>query len=251
MRYLRPLESSKMFPVSKCKFSSYFATRALTWCVFSFVIGFPGAARIQLQAEIQKATSSTSMVHGLDDQQSQCIDMYLEEKESVSVHTEVPTFINLSSDPAGLILDALRNCLRSNLSGNKSPHLLAKSFYRLLEHLTAVSLEIKPNVKERACEFFLEWKAKSIGSHMWETLGRLQLIAAYQLSSSFSSNQIFCLLEMVHPPKKVASLIRILGLVEKVPGNLNHATCIENISSIHPKYATKTSLTFCILNFLP
>lgn len=222
-----------MFPVSNCKLSSYCCYSGFLHGVyFSFVIGFPGAAPLQSQAEVQEATSSTSMVHGLDDQQSQCTDMDLEKKECVPVHTEDPSFINLSSDPAGLILDALRNCLRSNLSEKKSPRLLAKSFYHLLEHLTAVSPEIKPTVKEGACKFFLEWKAKSIASHIWETLGRLQLIAAYQLSSSLSSNQIFCLLEMVYPTKKIGRLIRMFGLVDKIPGNLNHATCIGSISFI-------------------
>lgn len=186
------------------------------------------AAPLQSQVETEKATSrcmlannlmpSTSMVPGLDAQQSRCTNMDLEGKECVSVHTEVPTFISLSSDPAGLILDAIRNCHRSNFFENKNPLSIAKSFYHLLEHLTAVSPEIKPKLKERAYEFFLEWTAKSIGSHnIWETRGLLQLIAAYQLSSSISSDQIFGLLEVVYPPKKVASFIRMFGLVDKVP----------------------------------
>ncbi|XP_009765093.1 FRIGIDA-like protein 5 [Nicotiana sylvestris] len=135
--------------------------------------------------------------------------------------------VHATSDPAKIVLDALRKCYSAERE--KSKNELTKKrkrdskkfssvmtrFPDLLEQLREVSPEIRPQVKTEATEFAVEWRATLIGS--WEAIGFLHFLATFELSSSFDSDDLIGFLKIVQHTSKVMDLIRILGLADKIP----------------------------------
>ncbi|OIT39253.1 PREDICTED: uncharacterized protein LOC109238345 [Nicotiana attenuata] len=136
--------------------------------------------------------------------------------------------VHAASDPAKIVLDALRKCYSAERE--KSKNELTKKrkrdkckkflsvmtrFPDLLEQLREVSPEIRPQVKTEATEFAVEWRATLIGS--WEAIGFLHLLATFELSSSFDSDDLIGFLKIVQHTSKVMDLVRILGLADKIP----------------------------------
>ncbi|XP_016461814.1 uncharacterized protein LOC107785103 [Nicotiana tabacum] len=136
--------------------------------------------------------------------------------------------VHAASDPAKIVLDALRKCYCAERE--KSKNVLTKKrkrvqckklssvmtrFPDLLEQLREVSPEIRPQVKTEATEFAVEWRATLIGS--WEAIGFLHFLATFELSSSFDSDDLIGFLKIVQHTSKVMDLVRILGLTDKIP----------------------------------
>ncbi|XP_006354307.1 FRIGIDA-like protein 5 [Solanum tuberosum] len=129
------------------------------------------------------------------------------------------SFIHCVSDPAKLVLDALQKCRSANLGKYKYDPLVMKSFSDLLEHLRDVSPEITPQVKVEALVLSVEWHETLTGSQLnpSEVLRFLQLIATFELSSSYDSDELLGLLEIVYKSRRAINLFKILGLRDKVP----------------------------------
>ncbi|CAI9102375.1 OLC1v1000637C1 [Oldenlandia corymbosa var. corymbosa] len=168
------------------------------------------------QLDIKSAISTMSLEKGIhafhsnDDMESGAHGIYC---------NRIPRFLQHSSDPALLVLDALEFCYFSNSQQNKINQLIAQSFFYLLKQLLNVSPRIEPCVKRRALKVAHSWKSSLSGSNSWEVLAFMQLVVVYGVSSSFSAKCLLGLLEV--PPKllkEASTLIRILGLEYKVPG---------------------------------
>ncbi|XP_060213857.1 FRIGIDA-like protein 5 isoform X2 [Lycium barbarum] len=129
------------------------------------------------------------------------------------------SFIHCLSDPAKVVLDALRKCRSTNLGKYKYGPLVMKSFSDLLEHLREVSPEITPQVKIDAIVLAVEWQKTFTGSQLnpSEVLGFLQLLATFELSSSFDSDELLPLLKIVYNSKRAINLFKILELADKIP----------------------------------
>ncbi|XP_075098241.1 uncharacterized protein LOC107825057 [Nicotiana tabacum] len=130
------------------------------------------------------------------------------------------SFIHCASDPAKVVLDALRKCRSANLGKCKyGPSSLMKRFCDLLEHLREVSPEITPQVKIEAVVLAVEWRETLTGSQLnySEVLGFLQLLATFELSSSYDSDELLGLLEIVYRSRRAINLFKILGLADKIP----------------------------------
>ncbi|XP_059318380.1 uncharacterized protein LOC132068717 isoform X2 [Lycium ferocissimum] len=129
------------------------------------------------------------------------------------------SFIHFLSDPAKVVLDALRKCRSANLGKYKYGPLVMKSFSDLLEHLREVSPEITPQVKIDAIVLAVEWQKTFTGSQLnpSEVLGFLQLLATFELSSSFDSDELLRLLKIVYNSTRAINLFKILELADKIP----------------------------------
>lgn len=129
------------------------------------------------------------------------------------------SFIHCVSDPGKVVLDALQKCRSANLGKYKYGPLVMNSFFDLLEHLREVSPEIKPQVKIEAIVLAVEWQEALIGSQLnpSEVLVFLQLLATFELSSSYAPDELLGLLEIVYKSRRAINLFKILGLADKIP----------------------------------
>ncbi|CAI9102372.1 OLC1v1000634C1 [Oldenlandia corymbosa var. corymbosa] len=168
-----------------------------------------------LQLDIKSATSTVSLEKGV---QPLCSNVYMESGMHGFCCTQIPRFIQHSSDPAVLVLDALDFSYFSDSPRNKISELVARSLFHLLRQLMSVSPTIKPCVNRRAFKVANGWKQNLSGSNSWEVLAFLQFVGVYGLSSAFTAEYLLALLEV--PPqllKEACKLIRFLNLEANIP----------------------------------
>lgn len=164
-------------------------------------------------------------------------DGKVEVNNNKSMVSAVPTFIDYASDPAKVVLDALRlkGYCHLNWQTNKNSKVattkkrtkknknIMKSFIFLFEQLRKFSVEIKPSVKEEAMEFAVEWDEKRTDLHTLEVFGYLQFLATYKLASLVDEDELLRLLLIVHGRKEAAVLSRVLGVAYKIPRKSSHS----------------------------
>lgn len=152
--------------------------------------------------------------------------MFLNERSNdhESMSSEVYRALQLSLDPAKLVLDAME--------GFYSPHLkkgdavfekdvVRRSCILLLEQLMKIAPQIHPYVKGKALKLAGEWKEKmgAVASNTLEVLGFMQLLASYKLASGFDTDELLKIFMVVAEHKQAPELCRELGFTENVPGN--------------------------------
>lgn len=179
------------------------------------------------------------------DLRSLCVNMdgkglraYISEnrRDLVALREELAPAIRCAPDPAVLVLDAMHGFYPPNSNfKNKNKRkgkggdneedgetqINRRICINLLEKLHLVSPNISPSVKERARKLAFDWKSMipKFGDNCLESLGFLNLIAAYALVSEFPTNQVLELFISVSRRKQAVDLLKSLGLVDKLPGN--------------------------------
>lgn len=144
-------------------------------------------------------------------------------------------FFPSASDPAKLVLDALRGCYYSNPEERKNPKFVVlRSFWTLLEKLLRVSPEIKPHVKEEAIKFALEWKTQlpQSRSKPFEVCVYIHLLAIYKLGSSVDADELLGLLHTVYERRTAPELFRLLGLAHKISGMYSLIIMVVSLRSL-------------------
>ncbi|XP_040960253.1 uncharacterized protein [Gossypium hirsutum] len=144
-------------------------------------------------------------------------------KEHGSIGTEVAMALQLSGDPAKLVLDAMEGFYPPHLSkGDREfeGDVARRSCILLLEQLMKLSPEIKPNVKKEAMKLAFDWitKMRVEPGHELEVLGFLRLLASFQLADAFDADELVNFLvfaaQHIHAPE----LFKVLGLGDKIKG---------------------------------
>ncbi|KAL7205023.1 hypothetical protein ACSBR2_018028 [Camellia fascicularis] len=152
------------------------------------------------------------------------LQMFLNEHvdDHSSMSDDVYRALQLSSDPAKLVLDAMQGFYPPYLKkGDKEfdASVIRRSCTLLLAQLMRVSPQIRPCVKEEAAKVAVNWKAKLKVEceNSLEVLGFVQLIGTYRLLPDFDSDEVFKLLETVGQHREAPKLCRVLGFADKVP----------------------------------
>ncbi|GMP40577.1 hypothetical protein CsSME_00010963 [Camellia sinensis var. sinensis] len=152
------------------------------------------------------------------------LQMFLNErsKDHESMVFEVCRALQLSLDPAKLVLDAMEGFYPPHLKKGDvefEEGVVRRSCILLLEQLMKISPQIQPHVKEEALKLAREWKVKMIAvpSNSLEVLGFLHLLASYKLAFGFDTDELLKLFEVVAEHKQAPELCWVLGLADKVP----------------------------------
>ncbi|KAJ8572953.1 hypothetical protein K7X08_009464 [Anisodus acutangulus] len=115
--------------------------------------------------------------------------------------------LHRTSHPALLVLDAFRSCHPTQL-------VRCENFPSVMR----ISPEIELHVKKEAVVFAFDWYSTLIGSQLnpTEVVAFFQLLAIYNITDSFHSDRLLGLLEKVQPTERVVTLVKILGLTDKI-----------------------------------
>ncbi|KAK8589754.1 hypothetical protein V6N13_088576 [Hibiscus sabdariffa] len=153
------------------------------------------------------------------------LQMFLNErwKEHGSISTEVAMALQLASDPAKLVLDAMEGFYPPHLSkGDKEfgGDVARRSCILLLEQLMKLSPEVKPHVKNEAMKLAFGWitKMRVESGHDLEVLGFLRLLASFQLAGAFDADELVNFLVFVAQHIQTPELFKVLGLGDKITG---------------------------------
>ncbi|GAB2218755.1 hypothetical protein Drorol1_Dr00001987 [Drosera rotundifolia] len=135
---------------------------------------------------------------------------------------EVVGGLQMSHDPAKLVLDAMHGFYADDFEGDDAGfdlNVVRRSCILLLEQLMLLNRRIKNPVRERAMELAVKWKWKmtAVREHYLEVVGFLQLVASYGLATGLDKDELveFVVTAAQHP--HAPTLCRSLGLADKVP----------------------------------
>ncbi|XVF56937.1 hypothetical protein PTKIN_Ptkin06aG0160800 [Pterospermum kingtungense] len=134
---------------------------------------------------------------------------------------DISNALQLASDPAKLVLDALSSFFRSKSGdGFKGPALsnARKSCILLLEQLRACSVQIECNANEEALKLAVEWKKRMEEKYPQGVMayGFLQFIITYCLKSAYDADEFLRLLVTASEYRQSPDLCLALGLVDKI-----------------------------------
>ncbi|KAM1144719.1 hypothetical protein FF1_033487 [Malus domestica] len=144
-------------------------------------------------------------------------------KESVKridlLSSELAAFLQASSDPAKLVLDAMQGFYHSNsIQDNKGFDydltVIRRSCVLLLQELKRLSPPINPPVREQAIKLVDDWKEKMtvVVENSLEVLGLLWLLTAFELTSTYDARELQSLLALVSHPEHAPQLRQALGI---------------------------------------
>ncbi|KAH1083183.1 hypothetical protein J1N35_022944 [Gossypium stocksii] len=144
-------------------------------------------------------------------------------KEHGSIGTEVAMALQLSGDPAKLVLDAMEGFYPPHLSkGDREfeGDVARRSCILLLEELMKLSPEIKPDVRKEAMKLAFDWitKMRVEPGHELEVLGFLRLLASFQLADAFDADELVNFLVFAAQHIRTPELFKVLGLGDKIKG---------------------------------
>ncbi|XP_068341144.1 FRIGIDA-like protein 5 [Pyrus communis] len=158
---------------------------------------------------------------------------YFRRTDSVSV--EVSACLQLSSDPAKLVLDAMQGFYPSSSTvENREFHfdlsVIRRSCIHLLKEVKRVSPKISDQVRAEAKKLAGEWRARmTVAAESWlEVLGFLWLVTAYDLTSISDSEELQSLLRIAaNHEKQSDELYGILDTEDKTPASSNLCSSIK------------------------
>ncbi|VVB14722.1 unnamed protein product [Arabis nemorensis] len=135
------------------------------------------------------------------------------------LNLELSAAIRYSTDPASMVLDAIEGSYHQTPSSRKSVDV-RRVFVLLMEVLIEINTNIKIDVvRERAKKLSYDWKTK-IGAKPFEALLFLHLVAAFELGSEFSSEELSDYVFMICKYKQATSVCNKIGLDRERVGNL-------------------------------
>ncbi|KAL4388496.1 hypothetical protein GQ457_09G021040 [Hibiscus cannabinus] len=151
------------------------------------------------------------------------LQMFLNEhwKQHGSIGTEVSMALQLSADPAKLVLDAMEGFYPPHLTkGDRKFEGKAsrRSCILLLEKLMELSPEIKPHVRDKAMKLAFDWvtKMRIESGHELEVLGFLWLLASFQLADAFDADELLKFSVFVAQHIENTKIFKALGLGDKI-----------------------------------
>ncbi|KAM1095627.1 hypothetical protein EV2_010784 [Malus domestica] len=143
-------------------------------------------------------------------------------KNYVLVGSEISAVLQVSPDPAKLVLDSMQGFYHSNLRADKSGCGFDLSITRvscilLLETLKSISPKINPEVKEEAIKLAGDWKVKmTTGTeNCLDVLCFLRFVSTYGITSFYDAIQSLC--AIVAEDEHTTELSCALGISDKAP----------------------------------
>ncbi|XP_010097342.2 FRIGIDA-like protein 3 [Morus notabilis] len=137
-----------------------------------------------------------------------------------SVCGEIFSVLQASPDSAKLVLDAMEGFYPVQSSGQNSEfdvNIVRRSCILLLEQLMESSPQINPQVREAAIKLAGDWKAKMTKENYLESLGFLQFLTSYKLSSAFDADELRSILDIVSQQRQGSELRQVLSTADKAP----------------------------------
>ncbi|XP_049351769.1 FRIGIDA-like protein 5 isoform X2 [Solanum verrucosum] len=165
------------------------------------------------------------------------------EKELDLMSDDVFEALQMSPDPAKLVLDAMEGFYPPHLRKGETEiegSVARRSCILLLEQLIRVSPEIQGSTRETARCIARDWKVKikATEGNQDEILVFLYLLTAYKLVSFFDADELMILLEIVAKHDKFAELCRSLGMKQNLPCFVqNLLTKQQHLEAIRYVYA--------------
>ncbi|GAV64204.1 Frigida domain-containing protein [Cephalotus follicularis] len=152
-----------------------------------------------------------------------CLQIFLNErwKEHDFLRNEVLVALQLSSNPAQLVLDAMQGFYPPHLEKDNvhfEETVIRRSCILLLEQLMKLSPNIKANVRNEAMKLAFDWitKMRANIAYSLEVLGFLQLLATYGLAHAFDADELLNYLEIVTEHTQAPGLWHVLGFSDKI-----------------------------------
>ncbi|XP_021282698.1 FRIGIDA-like protein 5 [Herrania umbratica] len=169
--------------------------------------------------------SSPAHLHFCVNMDGKDLQMFLNENLKIngSIGTEVAMALQLSSNPAQLVLDAMEGFYPPHLRKGDTEFegkAVRRSCIILLENLMKIFPEIKPHVQKEARKLAFIWKTKMSKEpgHSLEVLGFLQLVASFRLADAFDADELISFLGSVAHYHQTPELFKNLGLGDKISG---------------------------------
>uniref|UniRef100_A0A3Q7F7A6 FRIGIDA-like protein n=1 Tax=Solanum lycopersicum TaxID=4081 RepID=A0A3Q7F7A6_SOLLC len=165
------------------------------------------------------------------------------EKELALMSDDIFEALQMSPDPAKLVLDAMEGFCPPHLRKRETEFegsVARRSCILLLEQLIRVSPEIQGSVREIARCIASDWKVKieATEGNQDEILVFLYLLAAYSLVSFFDADELMILLESVAKHDKFAELCCALDMKQNLPCFIqNLLTKQQHLEAIRHAYA--------------
>ncbi|XP_068308379.1 uncharacterized protein [Pyrus communis] len=158
---------------------------------------------------------------------------YFRRTDSVSI--QVSACLQLSSDPAKLVLDAMQGFYPSNSTVENREFdfdlsVIRRSCIHLLKEVKRVSPQISEQVRAEAKRLAGEWRAKmTVVAENWlEVLGFLWLVMAYDLNSISDREELQSLLSIAADHEKLSDeLYGILDTADNTPASSNLCSSIK------------------------
>ncbi|KAL5566210.1 hypothetical protein UlMin_029374 [Ulmus minor] len=198
--------------------------------------------------------SPASLLHRLS-KDGKCLQVLLNQhfKMQDSVGSEILRVLGASSEPAKLVLDAMKDFYPSHLSGGNAQFdlsIVRRSCILLLEQLMKASPQIDPRVREEAMTLAGAWKGKMTAAteNYLEVLGFLQLLATYRLASAFDADELHKLVDIVNQQRPESKLCAALCIADKKYVNAEQA---ENSLSVIKRYILLFELLLKISFHIP
>ncbi|ESQ41623.1 hypothetical protein EUTSA_v10013493mg [Eutrema salsugineum] len=135
---------------------------------------------------------------------------------------ELSAAIRSSSDPASMVLDAIEGKNHTPSSSGKSVDV-RRVFVLLMEALIEIDANITVDTRERAKRLACDWKRRIVAKP-FEALVFLHLVAAFELGSEFSSEELSGYVLMIAKYKQATSVCnkicldseRVASLIKKL-----------------------------------
>uniref|UniRef100_A0A1J3J2R1 FRIGIDA-like protein n=1 Tax=Noccaea caerulescens TaxID=107243 RepID=A0A1J3J2R1_NOCCA len=132
---------------------------------------------------------------------------------------ELSAAIRCSPDPATMVLDAIQGWNHTHTPSSGKSVDVRRVFVLLMEALIEINANITVNMSERAKKMARDWKTK-INKKPFEALLFLHLVAAFELGSEFSSDELFDYVFMIARYKQSTWVCNKVGLDRGRVGNL-------------------------------
>ncbi|KAF5740566.1 putative Protein FRIGIDA [Tripterygium wilfordii] len=160
-------------------------------------------------------------------------------KEHDVMRSEVFVALQMSSNPAKLVLDAMQGFYPPHLKKEGKEfegNVVMQSCILLLEQLMEISPPIRPNLREEAMQLAFDWitKMRVDVEHSSQVLGFLLLLTSYGLASAFDSDELLSYMEIVSQHSQAPELLRVLGLTDKIPVASTSASTLVPSQTISP-----------------
>lgn len=149
------------------------------------------------------------------------ISFITENRRSIAdIRRELGPALLSAPDPVTLVLDSLDSFSppKNTMGGEIQP--IRRTCASILECFNGLSLEIRPQARDRARKVALEWKGMikdGKGDNGTVALGFLHLVAAFGVVESFDLDYILDLLVLLAKRKFIIDLCRSSALVKKMP----------------------------------
>ncbi|CAA0260764.1 Frigida-like [Arabidopsis suecica] len=135
-------------------------------------------------------------------------------RKRLSINEELPNAIRCSENPAALVLDAIEgsyHCSSPSSSSSARAIDVKRIFVLLLEALIEINANLTNDLRERARTIAYDWKP-NIGNKPSEALGFLHLVAAFELGSLFSTEEICDYIFLISKYKQATTICKKIGL---------------------------------------